>query len=304
MIRFKKVQAIPLSKTPAKVLIRWDMVLRAAAEIAEYEFLVLRQSSGQDQEMYFQDKNIDGKLNRPYADDKMTTNLEPISQWIDGLDHQWYLDFSDTLKNLTHEANYRIRCRNKKTLEISDSEQFGWSGDIDLMGLYIVEETNFLLRDVTGVPSLVYQRRRGGIPCTNCFDPIQKKRTSSSCSVCYGTNWVGGFFNPLDTYIDFNPNPKTSGIAQWGEITDNETQCLMSNFPSVVPGDVIKEVRDNRLWRVVNVTVTEKRRCQMLQFARLTEIKSGDIEYTLPYDERFQLKKIDELEMSKRKREF
>ena len=304
MINFKKVQAIPLSRTPAKVLVRWEMDNRISAEIADYEFMVLRQTNGQDQEMFFQDKTIDGNLNAPYAPDKMTTNLEAISQWIDGLDHLWHLDYSDTLKNLTHEANYRVRCRHKKTMEVRDSAQFTWQGDLDLVGLYICAEHDFLLRDVTGVPSLVYQRRRGGIPCTNCYDPVQKKRTMSNCGVCYGTNWVGGFFNPLDTFIDFSPNPKTSGIAQWGEITENETQALMSNFPSVVPGDVIKEVRDNRLWRVINVTVTEKRRCQMLQFVRLSEVKAGDIEYSLPYDERFQLKKIDELEMLKKKREF
>ena len=304
MINFKRTQAIPLSRTPAKVLIRWETDNRISAELAEYEFMVLRQTVGQDQELYFQDKDIDGNLNKPHAPDKVTTNLEPISQWIDGLEPQWHMDYSETLKNLTHESNYKVRCRHKKTLETLDSEQFTWSGDLDLTGLYIVEEMNFMLRDVTGVPALIYQRRRTGIPCTNCFDPIQKKRTKSDCQVCYGTNWVGGFFRPLDSFVDFSPNPKTSGVAQWGEITDNETQCLMSNFPSVVPGDVIKEVRDNRLWRVVNVTVTEKRRCQMLQIARLTEIKSGDVEYTLPYDERFQLKKIDELEMLKQKREF
>lgn len=304
MINFKKVQAIPLSRTPTKVLIRWETDVRVSADLQDYEFMVLRQTNGQDQEINFQDKDIDGNIKTPTPPDLHSKNLQPISVWIDGLDQPWFMDFSETLKNLTHQSMYRVICRNKTTLETVESDQFTWEGQIDVVGLYIVEETNFLLKDVIGVPALIYQRKRGGILCTKCYDPIQKKRTNSHCTVCYGTNWVGGYFNPLESYVDFNPNPKIAGVAPWGEITENETQALLSNFPSVVPNDVIREVRDNRMWRVVQVTQTEKRRCQMLQFTRLTEIKSGDVEYSIPIDERFQIKKIEELEFIKKKDEF
>lgn len=304
MIRFKTVQAIPLSRTPAKVLIRWETDVRVTADLQDYEFLVLRQTNGQDQDPNFQDKDIDGNIKTPTPEFMPAANLQPISVWIDGLDWPWYLDFSETLKNLTHQSIYRIKCRNKKTQDEVISDQFTWEGQIDLVGLYIIAEHDFLLKDVTGVPTLVYQRRRGGVQCTRCFDPIQKKRTSSHCTVCYGTNWVGGFFNPIDCYIDFNPNPKVANISHWGEINDNETQALMSNFPSVVPGDIIRELRDNRFWRITAVTITEKRRCQMLQFLRLSEIKAGDVEYSIASDERFVIRKVSELEAIKKKTEF
>ena len=305
MIQFKRVQAIPLSRTPAKVLIRWDMGYAKQSEMAEYEFCVMRQKSAEDGRPGFQDVDIDGKpKNPPLVVALDPSNLIPISTWIDGLEAPWFLDYSDALKDLTSISNYKIKCRNKKTQEEVISNTFTWESPLDLVGLYIIAEDDFLLKDATGVPSLVFKRRRGGIACPECFDPIQKKRTKSHCTSCYGTNWVGGFFKPIDTYIDFNPNPKNSVITGWGEIQENETDSKLSNFPDVSPGDVIRELRDFRMWRVVKVDVTEKRRCQMLQFARLTEIKPSDVEYLLPNDEQFQVKKVEELEAIKRRREF
>lgn len=301
---FKDVKAIPLSRHPAKVLIKWETKL-AGAELADYEFLVERQAAGQDGSVGYQHVDIDGNPYKPaYHDAKDPKNLRPISTWIDGLDFPWHVDYSETLKGLTLPLWYRVKARNKKTQEESVSEMFAWDGPLDLVGLYVVDEHNFMLRDVTGVPSLVFQRRRSGVQCTVCFDPIQKKRLSSSCKRCYGTNYVGGFFSPIDCYIDYNPNPNVIRIEAWGATQPNETDALLSNFPNISPGDIIKELRENRLWRVERVTMTEKRRVPMLQFIRLVELKPGDIEYTIPNDERFQIKKINELEETKKKPEF
>lgn len=303
MIKFKKVEAIPLSKLPAKVLIRWETNAQGA-DLKDYEFCVLKLLNGQDNQPGFQDVNIDGRSVLPAPPSLHTHNLQPTSIWIDGLDFPWFIDFSDTLRSLNDPTFYKIACRNKKTQEEFLSNEFSFDTDLDYVGLYICDEVNFLLKDATGVPSLVYQKRRGGVPCPACFDPIQKKRITSSCRSCYGTNWVGGYYNPIDTYIDFNPNPKNASIEVFGESITNDTTALMANFPNVQPGDLINELRDNRLWRVVQVNPTERRRCQMLQMVRLTEVKSGDIEYRIPTDERFVVQKIDELNQIRAKREF
>lgn len=303
MVKFKKIDAIPLSRTPAKVVIRWEMAVSSLSELKDYEFLVLRQASGQDGQPNFQDVDIDGNPKTPVPAALNPSNLKPISQWIGGLDFPWFVDHSDTLKNLTLNTFYRVKCRHKETQEEVLSDVVTWEGPLDLVGLYVVDEHNFLLKDVVGVPSLVYQRKRGGLMCS-CVDPIQKKRLTSSCKKCYSTNWVGGFFNPIDTYIDFAPTVKNSQIQAWGESNNNETDCIIANFPNVTPGDVIREIPENRLWRVVRVTPTEKRRCQMLQFARLSEINAGDVEYSLPLDEKFQIVKIDEFGQIRKKTEF
>lgn len=302
-IKFKSYRAIPLSKTPAKVLIKWELE-QGTTDLQDYEFYVER-GAAEDNRPGVQNVDIYRRPVTPEIAATVANNIQPLHRdGISALDFHWYVDYSDSLKNLNNTPYYRIRCRKISTQEDVVTPSFTWAGELDMVGLYIVDEHNFLLSDVTGVPVLVYNRRRGGVACPSCFDPIQKKRTSSSCNVCYGTNWVGGFYKPIDTYIDFTPNPKASTIQQWGEVQPNETNALASNFPTLVPGDLIRELHVDRLWRVVQATETEKRRVPMLQFLRVTEIKPGDIEYKIQFDERFAITKVAELEATKLKREF
>lgn len=304
MITFNRAEAIPIGKYPSKVVIRWDASVVSGATLDEYEFLVERQVHGQAAKPGHQDVDIDGNPTTPQNEYLHSDPFVAISTWIPGLDFPWFVDYSDELRNLIKLSYYRVRARHKKTQDEIVTQPFSWDGDIDLVGLYVVDEHNFLLSDVIGVPSLVYQRRRGGISCDACYDKIQRKRLSSSCTTCYGTNWKGGFFNPIDVYIDFSPNPKSVSIEAFGEFQQTETAALMSNFPIVAPGDIIMEVREKRLWRVTLVNETEKRRCPMLQFLKIMEVKPGDIEYKLPYDERFVARKVTEFEKLKERVEF
>jgi hypothetical protein len=302
-ISFKQIQVTALSRHPAKVLVRWQTDLQGA-DLADYEFYVLR-GEGAENDQGFQHKTIYQTPLLPDTQHTATNNYRTISPIIDGLADQFYLDYSPELLNLSKPLAYRVVARRKSTQEELKSFASGLGGGLDLVGLYISDEINFELEDVTGVPCLVYNRRRGGIQCTKCFDPIQKKRLISNCSVCYGTNWVGGFYDPIDAWIDFNPNPKNALIAQWGEVQQNDTRAMLASFPIVFPGDVIRELRPNKLWRVgQQVHLSEKRRVTLIQLPEVTEIKPGDIEYKIPADEQFLLSKLQELEDTKKKREF
>jgi hypothetical protein len=314
----KNFRVIPLSRTPAKILLKWDIQTTPGEPLTDYEIYILRAES-QDAIPNFQHVKMmthnrpeeglaatDGRseIITPEIKTLDSKNMAHISRAINAADLPWYLDSAQSLQMLNKPVYYKLIVRKISTQESIESNIAALEGDLDVVGMYVVDETNFLLEDVVGVPSLVYQRKRSGVLCTKCFDPIQKKRMISQCGTCYGTNWVGGFYNPIDCYIDYSPNPKTVQIAQWGEMQPNETQILMSNFPELSPGDVIHEIRQGRLWRVVQVTETEKRRVPMLQFARVTEIKPSDIENSISHDARFAVQKMEELEQIKRRREF
>lgn len=299
-LSFKFVQAAALSKQPAKVIIRWGMNLSGAA-LANYQFFIERGEFSDNQPGF---QNID-IYQQPLPPEPSTTtnNMQTISRAVDGLDNQWYLDFSPELLNLSKPLVYRVRCRNKATQEEFRSDTVNFTGADDLIAIYIIDEINFELSDATGTPCLTYNRKRTGVPC-KCFDPVQKKRSVSGCLSCYDTNWVGGFYDPVDSFIDFTPNPKTVAITQWGEVQENETRALLTNFPNIYPGDVIREILGNRMWRVVKVPISEKRRTLVLQLPVLTEIKPGDVEYKIPVDEQFLLAKLKEFEYIKKRREF
>lgn len=301
-LAFAKVEAIPLLRDPAKILVRWDLKPNRV-NLSDFEFYIDR-SEAADQLPGFQHVTIDGAPMKGEFATTGSVNQHQIAGPINAADFYQWVDYTPHVRNLNAQVHYRIRIVRISTQEQIASKPFSWDPDLDVVGLYIAEEHNFLLEDAIGVPCFVYVRRRMGIPCTACFDPIQKKRTASYCTVCFGTNWHGGFYKPIDAYVDLSPNPKNATIAEWGEIQQNESQVLISNYPEVSPGDLIRELRTNRLWRVLASTPTEKRRAQMLQFVRVVEVAAGDVEYKLPYDEELALKKIEELDKIRAQREF
>ena len=301
-IAFKSVQAVILSRFPTKVVVRWQMTGNAV-DLADYEFYVDR-GEAENNQAGFQHVDIQQRPVLPATAHLETLNLKPISRSIDGLDDMWFLDMSPELRNLSLTWLYQVRCRNKNTQEELVSKQVSFDGDLDLVGLYIADEVNFLLEDTTGTPCYIYRRKRDGAYCPKCFDPIQKKRLLSRCEVCYGTNWVGGFYDPIDAFVDLSPNPKNIEMAPRGETQSNDSHVLMANFPEVYPGDVIREISGGRMWRINTVPVTEKHRTLLLQLPSVSEIKPGDIEYDLPSDERFSLAKVQELALTRKKREF
>lgn len=299
-IVFKKLEVVPLSKLPAKVLVRWE-INAAGADLADYDFIV-ESAEAPDNIPGFQHIDI-YKNPLPTTEHAVTANFEIISKPINGLDQLFFVDYRPNLINLTKAYNYRVKCTRKSTQEVFYSAMIAIDGELDLIGIYIAEETNFDLED-NATPSLLYNRKRAGVRCTKCFDAIQKKRLLSGCTTCFDTGWVGGFYDPIDLFVDFAPNPKNVQIAQFGEVQDNQSRLRMSNFPGVFPGDIIRELLSSRMWRVERVDLTERMRSTNLQWPVVTEIKPGDVEYKIPVDEQLLLAKVGELQKRKRKREF
>src|ERR1019366_4523037 len=101
---FKLVQATALSKTPAKVLVRWQTNI-TGADLADYEFYVER---GEARENVAGFQHVDIRQQAlPYSKHAATNNFRTISQAIDGLSDPWHLDFTPELRNLTASLNYR-----------------------------------------------------------------------------------------------------------------------------------------------------------------------------------------------------
>jgi hypothetical protein len=274
-------------------------------DLSDFEFYIDR-SSSPDQIVGKQDVDIDGNLQVGAAGPASESRpMEQIHKTpISALDFYEYVDFTPVLKNLHASVYYRIRCRRISTGEEIETLPFTWKGTLDLLGLYVVDEQEFLLKDAIGEPCLIYLRRRGGVPCTKCFDPVQKKRLISNCKVCYGTNWEGGFYPPISSYAAVGSAAKATTIQEWGENQPGQTSMQFTNYPLLRPGDLVREVVENRLWRIAQVQEVEKRVTPMMQFGQLVEINPGDVEYSFPLDEALVRKLLEEFEDIQNKREF
>jgi hypothetical protein len=153
----------------------------------------------------------------------------------------------------------------------------------DLIGLEIIRRNNLLLKRFVGVPVGIFIRRTSGQRCNVCFDHVTRRPKKDNCKDCYGTAFDGGFYDQITTLVNFNPEPKVVQLAGLIESQDGDTNCWMSNYPTLSPGDIIAEA-SNKRWRVIDVSATRKFRYIIHQIANLRRVNPSDGEYMIPFD--------------------
>jgi len=223
-----------------------------------------------------------------------------------------FTEFEDqTARLITKHRTYyyQVVAKNCATGKVVKSDPTTKEGDLDLVGIYIVEEHEFLFRYVVGTPSYIYKKQTDSkTRCMDCWDSIQKRITKSNCQTCHGTGMigkgVGGYYNPTYTWLDYSPDPELVQTTQWGKTEPTQTDIFMSNYPRMTVGDIIIELTSDKRWKVVNVRDSEKRRTKMLQIVRLDLINKGQVEYTIKVPDEIVERASKELNESKREKEF
>lgn len=279
-IRFKDITVMMLSIDPNRVLVQWKLE-PTTQNLKNLKFYVDRGESPSDYEQ------IAGPLS-PY-----------------GLYE--YVDTTANLLDLNKVYYYRVRAAeevNGVTKQTFTSGETTWDGNLDPVGLYVVEEHYFYLRWVVGVPVLIYKKIHDGAYCTNCWDNILKKVTLANCQVCYGTGRVDGYYPPMEAWMSLEPDPKMEQVVDWGIRQSSQTDILFINYPLLTPDDLVIELKPNRIFKVENVRYPEKNRTTLLQMCRLNAVNQSDIEYKIQVPEDVRRRLVAELEEREKEREF
>ena len=246
----------------SRVLVRW-LLEPTAQNLKNLRFFVDRGESPSE----FQQLNAEG---------------------ISAYDMYEYVDYTANLFDLNRMYFYRIRA-----VEIIDgnpvqtftSHDTTWDGDLDNTGLFIIEENYFEHRWIDGVPVMVFKKRHDGTYCSECWDSVLKRVTSSSCTTCYGTGRLDGYYPPIEAWMKFEPDPKVETVAESGLRQSSQTSAMFTNYPLITPDDVVVELKPNRFWKVENVTYPEKTRTIVLQTLKLNAVNTSDIEYKMAVPE-------------------
>lgn len=192
--------------------------------------------------------------------------------------------FRDIQVHLLHkwrQYHYKVRVVNHAT---GDTQEFGPASSIepepDLIAAEIIRQEDILFRGFVGRKCFLFPARTFG-PACSCFDPYTNRRTRSQCLSCFGTGWLGGFMSPVEVFVQIDPFPKAAQISALQEVQPGDTTARMISFPPVSPRDILVET-ENRRWRVLKVTPTQRLRSTVRQELQIHEIPKGDIEYGLP----------------------
>jgi hypothetical protein len=201
---------------------------------------------------------------------------------IDGDDNSMYIDGSVSIIN-AHKFYFYSAIVTEKSTGISHQQEVTtWYGEYDPETVYVIEEQEFLHKDVTGIPTFVLLEKKDGVYCTECFDRISKKRIKSHCQTCFGTNYVGGFYRPILKYIDFSPDNKSKVVQQLGEMQPGESQMTVGPHPLLRPGDILVEVISGERHKIKRIQTAERRRVPLLQACVIEAIPRNDVCYSVP----------------------
>lgn len=282
-IRFKSavVQILSIEHIP-RILVTWELE-PTTQNLSQMKFFIDR-----------------------WEGDGATTELTGVGLPALTSSHE-FVDYSAKLLDLNKIYYYQIRAVeffNGTPVQTFKSDPVTWDGDLDLVGLYVVEEHLFAHRHVYGVPALVYKKRRDGARCPSCWDPVMKRPTKSNCTACFGTGVLEGYYDPIPVWMSFEPHPKTAQIVDWGEKQNNQTDIQFTNYPTLSVDDVIVELRNTQFWKVSNIRPAEKNRAITLQIARINMVYRSDIEYKIEVSEDLRREMVTQLESRKKEREF
>jgi len=282
-IRFQNV-TVDIFKVgpPSLVLIDW-LFKPTALPLSRYDIRIYRGESPEEMEI----------IAGPFPADEVTK----------------FEDLTSRLISKYRTYYYEVTSTNRNTDVVTKSGPYTKEGFIDLVGIYIVEEHDFLFRHVCGVPLYILKKQTAGeARCTNCWDKTLKRVKRSNCQECHGTGFVGkgvgGYFDPFYTWGDIAPDPEVIQITQWGKVEQGQTDLFFTNYPRLSVGDLVFELMTGKRWKVAMVRDTEKRRVKMLQIVRLDQINNDQVEYKIQIPPEIITKARSEYDETKKEPEF
>jgi hypothetical protein len=133
----------------------------------------------------------------------------------------------------------------------------------------------------SGIEFAIFKRRRWGTRCTVCFDALTKTVLNSKCLTCFGTGFVGGYFEPVRVLARKGVTNIQTEIAPQGVVEVNQTRFVVLDYPRLEPDDLVCEVRQDRRYVVKHATRTELQGVPVHQELVISELARDSIEYRL-----------------------
>lgn len=193
-----------------------------------------------------------------------------------------------------HERWYRIRVQWREVAKqlddaVSTDQVFPATGNgvslgarPDLIALEMARMNRLRLKEYSGRQVWIFPKKRSGQRCSVCFDKITQRKLQSSCAVCFGTGWVGGYHAPVEAYATIVSPDETTAHTNFGTVEIENTTMLLANYPDVGEGDLVLEAENIR-WRIgERITKVRKGRAVVRQQVPLHRIPKSDIEYAVP----------------------
>jgi hypothetical protein len=212
---------------------------------------------------------------------------DSLSLLVSGITVNFY---QDTRSFLHYAAGYYYKVTYMSTARGESS-----TDDADLVDVYTIPpagfggELNRVLVETTrrvnwafagiGEPVELFLRKRVGVLCPVCYDPVADKVTDERCPVCFGTGYVGGF-DKFTGRAFINMNERRLAESEFGYSVNYQPRGALGSYPLIQENDILVR-SDGRRFLVTGVTTYVVQNFVVEHEFGLTEAIRGSVAYLL-----------------------
>lgn len=140
------------------------------------------------------------------------------------------------------------------------------------------------LKHLNGVEYALLKRRHFGTRCAACYDPITRTVLASHCLECFGTSWVGGYFDPIYILGRRLVSQVQSQLTQQDKTDINIARIQVLDYPRIDDGDLLVERFHNRRFLVKQRYETSLKTITVHQTLTVSELSRVAVEYKVQVD--------------------
>lgn len=203
------------------------------------------------------------------------------------IDDQFFSDITTRDYSKTQQGYYVVEVHLPFTNEIVRSypiqTEYKRRDRLEKIANEIQRREFLLLSKFAGVKSFFFRKKVRGIRCSRCWDSINEKVMDDHCTVCYGTSFEGGYFNPIPVYIQYDPSQSNKVKTFQGIIEPNSIGAWTISMPQMTSDDVIIRTGSWDVYKIINVNNTEIQSKPVKQILGITQLSKDDIENQLIY---------------------
>jgi hypothetical protein len=258
---------------PKSVFLQWDLI--DPTESGTYNFLLERSGSVEGPWTVIE-PNLPNTFN--YVDDF----TKPDDQKDDG---------RINLLSLQRQIYYRVTatppsgCDNDAT-----SDPHGLENELSPIqaGLRrkLRYEEGILWRRINGTKLALLKRKHWGERCTDdCYDTLTRTVVKEHCPVCFGTGFVGGYWNPVVVYGRIHPPDNI--VAQTTQRDKQESSnhhISVPDIPLMQDNDIVVELVTNTRHIIRRKSQTEIARHHVHQQLTTSVLAHSSVEYEILVD--------------------
>lgn len=152
---------------------------------------------------------------------------------------------------------------------------------VDKIANEIQRREYLLLSKFVGAKSFFFRKKNYGTRCTRCWDAITEKVMDDNCPVCYGTSWVGGYWDPIPLFLQWDTTKVDKQKSYQGTIEPLAIGAWTISFPQITSEDVIIRSGTWSTYKVLSSNPTELQTKPVRQILVMSYLSKSDVENKL-----------------------